>query len=416
MATTDNSSASYATLLKDRRLLIVLWISVVGTMGPNVASPALPAMSGPLGVSDSQIGLVMTAYTLPAMVFVPLTGALADMYGRRTIIIPSLIAFGIGGVAIGVVEAIAAPLPLSPFQTILGLRAIQGAGVAGFMSLTVALLGDFYTGEAGTTAQGLRVGWNGLGGIVIPVVAGTLAGIAWQMPFFLYGLALVVAGATFFVLPETVSGIDEGSGLREALLVYARALRAELTDLRMAVLISGGFARDFVRYAVITFVPLFAVRVLGASFAEAGAVLALRGVASIIVSPISGSITGWLDHRRALLLALTLSGASVAVLPSVSSLVTLGVLVTIYSIGDAIFSPVVKDAVSGATRDQYRSGVIGGMQLLKYGAQTASPAFFGLVLALAGFTALFRVAAVVSGTYALAVLVLLGASTETTPG
>jgi hypothetical protein len=50
------------------------------------------------------------------------------------------------------------------------------------------------------------------------------------------------------------------------------------------------------------------------------------------------------------------------------------------------------------------------MQLLKYGAQTASPAFFGLVLAVAGFSALFRVAAVVSGAYARAVLLLLGAS------
>jgi hypothetical protein len=96
----------------------------------------------------------------------------------------------------------------------------------------------------------------------------------------------------------------------------------------------------------------------------------------------------------------------------VSSLVTLGALVTIYSVGDAIFSPVIKDAVSAAARDQYRSGVIGGMQLLKYGAQTASPAFFGLVLAVAGFSSLFRVAAVVSGAYALAVVLLLGASTR----
>lgn len=411
MAVSDDSESgsSYATLLTDSRLVTVLWISVIGTMGANVASPALPAMTGPLGIGDGRIGLVMTAYTLPAMVFVPLTGALADMYGRRTVIIPSLVAFGIGGVAIGIAEAIAAPTPLTAFQTILGLRALQGAGVAGFMSLTVALLGDFYTGAAGTTAQGLRVGWNGLGGIVVPLIAGTLAGIAWHTPFFMYGLAFVIAGATFFLLPETVSGIDEGSGLRETLLLYARSLRAELDDLRMAVLISGGFARDFVRYAVITFVPLFAVRVLGATLAEAGAILALRGVASIVVSPVSGSITGRFDHRWALLLSLALTGVSVAVLPTVPSLITLGALVAAYSVGDAIFSPVIKDAVAGATEDKYRSGVIGGMQLLKYGAQTASPAFFGLVLAVAGFSELFWIAAAVSGSYAVAVVVLLGA-------
>ncbi len=415
MAATDESvgsGASYAALLTDSRLLIVLWISVVGTMGPNVASPALPAMTEPLAITDSQVGLVMTAYTLPAMVFVPLTGVLADMYGRRIVIVPSLLAFGIGGVAIGFVEPIAAPLPTSAFQTILGLRVLQGAGVAGFMSLTVALLGDFYTGATGTTAQGLRVGGNGLGGILIPVIAGALAAIAWNVPFFLYGVAFLVAGATVLFLPEPVSGIEEGASVSETLGTYARSLRAELDDRRMAVLISGGFARDFVRYAVITFVPLFAVRVLGASFAQAGGVLALRGAASIVVSPTTGSITGRFDHRRALLFSLILSGASVAVLPTVTSLVALGALVLIYSVGDAIFSPVIKDAVTDATEDQYRSGVVGGMQLLKYGAQTASPAFFGLVLAVAGFDQLFWVAAAVSGLYAVTVFGLLSTRSE----
>ena len=414
--TTADAGPSYTNLLTDVRLLIILWISVVGTMGPNVASPALPAMTTPLGVGDGSIGLVMTAYTLPAMVFVPLTGVLADMYGRRVVIIPSLLAFGLGGVAIGFAEVIAAPIPLTGFQTVLGLRALQGAGVAGFMALTVTLLGDLYTGASGTTAQGLRVGSNGLGGIVIPIVAGVLTGLAWYAPFFLYGLAFVVAVGAFFLLPETVSGIEEGSGVQETLLLYARSLRAELDDLRMAVLISGGFARDFVRYAVITFVPLFAVRVLGASFAEAGAILALRGVASVIISPMTGSITTRFDHRWALLLSLVLSGASVAVLPLVPSLFVLGALVATYSVGDAIFSPVIKDAVTHATEDQYRSGVVGGMQLLKYGAQTASPAFFGLVLALSSFDALFWIAAAVSATYALAVFALLGSQSRSTSG
>jgi hypothetical protein len=83
--------------------------------------------------------------------------------------------------------------------------------------------------------------------------------------------------------------------------------------------------------------------------------------------------------------------------------------VAVYSVGDAVFSPVVKDAVTGATEDEYRSGVVGGMQLLKYGAQTASPAFFGLVLAAAGFGELFWIAGAVAGIYIAAVGLFLGA-------
>jgi MFS family permease len=407
----SNDDAGYRTLLADPRLLTIVGISICGTMGPNVGSPALPAMSSALPVTDARVGLVMTAYTLPAMVFVPLTGALADVYGRRTVILPSLAAFGLGGVAVAFTGSVAGPggpIPLSVFDTVLLLRAVQGAGVAGFMSLTVTLLGDIYEGAKGTTAQGVRVGANGLGGVVIPLLAGVLAGFGWNYPFFLYALALVAGVAAFVLLPETTEGLGEGEGIMETVAGYGRALRAELGERETGVLISGGAARDFVRYAVITFAPLFAVRVLGASFAEAGAVLALRGAASIGVSPLAGTITGRFSHRRALLLSTTLSGICVALVPLSSPLLVLGALVVLYSVGDAVFSPVIKDAVTTAASDEYRSGVVGGMQLLKYGAQTASPAVFGLVLAAAGFDTLFWAASVVSGVYVVAVFGLLG--------
>lgn len=410
----SSSEVTYVSLLTDYRLLIILSISVTGTMGPNVGAPALPAMAEALSISDARVGLVMTAYTLPAMVFVPLTGALADMYGRRTVILPSLVAFGVGGIAIAFVGSMTGSggvLPVTPFQAVLLFRAVQGAGVAGFMSLTVTLLGDIYSGSAGTTAQGIRVATNGTAGIVIPLAAGALAGIAWNFPFFIYGLALVFAVVAFGFLPETTGGIDDGTGITETLALYARSLRVEMANRETGVLITGGFARDFVRYAIITFVPLFAVRALGASLVEAGAVLALRGVASIVVSPLAGEVTGRFTHRHALLVALALTAGSVALIPTSPSILLLGGLVLVYGVGDALFSPVIKDAVTDAASDEYRSGVVGGMQLLKYGGQTASPAVFGLVLAVAGFGTLFWAAAAVSGLYAVAVVGFLSAET-----
>lgn len=406
------AKASYRSLLSNPTLLVVLSVSFAGTMGANVGSPALPGIAETLPVTDSEVGLVMTAYTLPAMVLVPMTGALADVYGRRTIIVPSLLAFALSGTAIAFVGPLAGPGgPLSfvtPFQLILLLRGVQGAGVAGFMSLTVALLGDLYTGEAGATAQGLRVGSNGISAIVLPVAAGWLSGIAWNVPFLLFGLAFVVLGVAFFYLPETTGGVDERGSVGATLANYGRSLRAEITDIDTAVLISGGFARDFVRYAVLTFVPLFAVRSLDASFAAAGAALSIRGIAYIVLSPFAGSISARLSHRGALLLALALTGGGSLLIPFAPSVLVLVGIMGIYSVGDSIFSPVIKDAVTAATTDEYRSGVVGGMQLLKYGAQTASPAVFGLVLAVAGFEALFWLAAATSGIYAAAVVAFLG--------
>jgi ACDE family multidrug resistance protein len=390
---------SYLMLLSDPGLLAVLFISIIGTMGNNVVSPALPAVTSALGVSEARIGLLITAYTLPAMVFVPITSTAADMYGRRTVILPALVVFGAAGTALAGTDT---------FQTMLLLRAIQGAAVAGFMPLTVTLLGDLYSGDIGATAQGLRVGANGIGGIIVPFAAGALAGLAWNYPFLLYAVAFLVFVFGYTFLPETMDsiGVDTETDMTATFAWYARSLRAQLAERDLAVLLTGGFARDFPRYAVITFVPLFAVQALGANFAEAGAILSIRGLISLVVSPSVGSFSERFSHKWILFGAISVSAGGILFIAAAPSLIWLAMAVGVYSVGDAAFSPVVKNTLTDATTNEYRSGVVGGMQLVKYSAQTASPAVFGLILAVTGFDVLFACAATVAGAYAIIVLAL----------
>ena len=397
---TETGDGEYRELLGDPRLLTILSMSVAGTMGVNVASPALPAMGEGLAVSDARIGLVMTAYTLPAMVVVPFTGTLADLYGRRRVVLPCLLGFALAGGAIAFADS---------FAAVLVLRGIQGAAVSGFMPLSVTLLGDLSAGSKGATAQGLRVGSNGISSAAVPVAAGALSGLAWQVPFLLYAGVLVVFAVAYVLLPETTGGIDAGDEGPDGgtVLRYLGTLRTELDDTNLRVLVSGGFARDFVRYAVLTFVPLFAVRGLGASFAAAGAVLSVRGAAYILVSPFAGRIAARFSRKGAIAGSLALSGASVALMPAAPSIVALGALVGTFHVGDSVFSPVIKDAVTDAVAADARAGVVNGMQVLKYAGQTASPAGLGVVLAVAGFDALFLLTATVTAAYVVAVLLVL---------
>lgn len=394
----SSEDVSYASLLSDPRLVTVTLLSLVGTLGVNVASPALPSMSAGLGVSDARIGLVITAYTLPAMFMVPVAGALADLYGRRTIVVPALVLFGLAGSAIAAVDT---------FEAVLVLRGLQGLAFAGIMPLSVTILGDLYSGPTGSAAQGLRVGMNGLGSTVAPVVAGALSAIAWNHPFLLYAAALPVAAVAFVVLPETASGGAGSDGLRAQLGRYVDSLLREVRRPRLSALLAGGGVRDFVRYGLITFVPLFAVRSLGASFAVAGALLSLRGVAYILVSPGSGVLVGASSRRWVLVGGFGLAAASAAAMPLAPDVLWLGAFFLLYSVGDSVFSPVIKDAVTDASAPDSRAGVVGGMNVLKYAGQTAGPVFFGLVLAASGFGAVFGVGAAVLAVSAGALLLLL---------
>ena len=388
----------YTSLLRDGRLVAIALVSFSATLGSNVAAPALPAMANDLAISDTRIGLVMTVFSLFAMIFVPLTGVLADSYGRRTILLPSILGYGLAGSAIAFVGT---------FEAVLALRAVQGITFAAIMPLTVTLLGDIYTGSSASAAQGFRTGANGIGSSLVPAVSGALAGIAWNYPFFIYLLFVPVLAIAYRYLPEPArNGGVERDGTLDV-RGYAGRMRSEITQVNLGVLLFGESVRDFVRYGLITFVPLFAVRVLGASFAQAGAVLSARGIAYIVVSPLSGAVVARLSRKQVLIGALVLSGSTVLVMPFAPGILWLGVLLGIYTVGDSLFSPVIKDSVTAIATDERRGGIVSAMNTLKYAGQTAAPAFFGIVLALLGFDFIFYIAAVVAVTYSVLLLLVI---------
>ncbi|MDP6173289.1 MAG: hypothetical protein QGF09_03885, partial [Rhodospirillales bacterium] len=64
-------------MFSDRRLRLICAISLTTIVGQSVISPVLPTIRHALDVSPEQIGLVITAFTLPGIFFVPITGVLA---------------------------------------------------------------------------------------------------------------------------------------------------------------------------------------------------------------------------------------------------------------------------------------------------------------------------------------------------
>lgn len=292
--TEATGNISYEELFSDGRLLTILAISVAGSLGNNIASPALPAMASALNMTDASVGLVITAYTLPTVVMVPVVGVLADIYGRRPIVLPSLLLFGTAGTAISFANT---------FEMILVLRELQGVAAAGIPSLTVTLIGDIYVGADGAAARDpikyeqrqhrdYTRRCRGLfrGGVELPVFP----------PSRNHTLLLL----SHVYPPRTVTGRRGAESVASVLRGYFRAFGGEVRDRRLSLLLLGGGIRDFVKYALVTFVPLFAVRTLDATVVEAGAVLSARGLAGIVVFPISGIVVEKSSHRQALVGAL----------------------------------------------------------------------------------------------------------------
>jgi MFS family permease len=390
-------SGSYRSVATSPTLLAMMLVAFVVMFGYEVPAPILSRIGEGVGVSDAEVGLVMTAFAVPGAVFVPVTGLLADLYGRKHVLVPSLVLFAASGLAVVAVDS---------FAVLLGLRALQGLAFAGILPISVVVLGDAFEAAEGSAAQGFRTSAAGAAVTVVPPVAALLAGYGWSVPFLLFGLVFLVAAVVLVVVPETGEALETDTGVTETLRGYAAGVRVELADRTLGVLVVGGFVRGFVRLAVLTFVPLFAVRSLDASLVEAGLVLSARGVARLVLPPFAGVVTGRFSRLGGLAGALAVGGASCALVPFAPGVVWAGVLVFGFTVGDALVSPLLKDAVASRASGDHRAGVINSMYVFQNGGEAVSPALFGVVLAAGGFVPVFLLGAAVMAVYLLAVLLV----------
>src|ERR1700754_82894 len=155
-------------------LAIAFATSVAAVSGATLLYPVLPVLAADLKVDEAQIGLTMAAFTAPAIVLAPLFGILADLYGRRWLLIFGLAVFGIAGSAVALAPS---------YDGVLVLRALQGIGASALLPLTIVLISDILPDEQEIQGQGIKVALDRVGMIALPLVGGALAIISWRAAF-----------------------------------------------------------------------------------------------------------------------------------------------------------------------------------------------------------------------------------------
>ena len=185
--------------------IVAMFTAGISLLGLMLLPPVLPWMIAPLAATEGNIGLLMSAFTLPQIFVSPLIGMLTDRFGRKKVLFPSLVIFSLSGMAI----ALANSLPLA-----LTFRFCQGVMGAGFYPLATTLIGDLYQGEERRHANGIMSAFVNLVGIVIPAIGGYMALIDWRTPFLLFSSGLVVAVLVWKHIPDgsgTKISLEDGS-------------------------------------------------------------------------------------------------------------------------------------------------------------------------------------------------------------
>ena len=353
-------------------------------LGFTIVSPVLPFLTLPYSHSIHQqafyITLLMSVYALAAFLSAPILGSLSDHFGRRPILIISLLGSSIGYLLFGLGNSI--------WMLFLG-RIIEGL-TAGEISTLYAYFADITEPNERTKVFGWMGALVGIGPTLGPIIGGLLAELGNSVPIFigaLFTFLNAVYGYTFMLesLPIKKRSVDLSFShvrpFHQLQQLFKISSVIPLLTAGFAVWLAAGSLQSiFSQFSIDAF--QWKAGLVGLSFSLIGI---LDTVSQLFIMPrllkkfSEQQITriGMFSEILAYLF-ITLSG--ILLLPI---LFLFGIIC--YGFGDSIFTPVFNGQLSNSVSDNQQGLVMGGTQSIQSLSRVIGPLIAGQLYAAAPF-------------------------------
>jgi len=199
MSSTASAEAAGVPLHRGMITGTVMVASILQALDNTIANVALPRMQGSLSATQDQMTWVLTSYIVAAAIMTPLTGWLADRFGRKPLFLVSIIGFTLASALCGMAQSL---------DQIVLFRVLQGLFGAALIPMSQAVLFDVYPPSQHGRAMAL---W-GIGVVLGPTLGPMLGGwltdnYSWRWVFYInvpFGILAVLGVLAYF--PDTKHG------------------------------------------------------------------------------------------------------------------------------------------------------------------------------------------------------------------
>lgn len=362
-------------LFKSPLFLMALTI-FIDFAGFGLVIPLLPFWAEHLGANAVGVGLVLTVYALAQLIFTPVLGSLSDRYGRRPIIIASLLIEAAGFA----LTALSGSLLM-----LLIARFIGGLGASNIGSAQ-AVVSDTTTPEKRARGMGMIGAAIGLGFVVGPAIGGLLAPLGLTVPFWVaLGVALVNMALVAAFLPETRRGQELASKPRKSEHVLLAGWRQVLRSPAVARLVLINLLFTVAFSAMETVFPLFTQHTFGWGAAQNGYVFTYVGFIIVIMQGgLVGQLVKHFGEKGVMIAGLVLLAIGLALLPWSTQLGILLLALGILSAGDGAVAPAISTLLSFASTEETQGETLGMAQGVGGLGRIIGPLFAGSVFAFGG--------------------------------
>ncbi len=375
-----SSESAVASNRHGRKLAVLCSVPFIMVLGNSMLIPVLPKMMSVMHLTLFQVGLIITIFSIPAGVIIPFAGALSDHLGRKVIMVPALVVYGLGGLGAG----ISAWLFPHPYFWIMASRLLQGIGAGGTYQLAMAVAGDMYEGKSRAGALGILEASNGLGKVISPISGSAIALFIWFAPFFVYGLlSFPIAAAVWFVIKE-----PKDQKARDGFQQYWHGLTDTLSQKAgsIAATFLGGAVVLFILFGVLSYLADILEKTFKYGEFTRGLLIAIPVLASAVTSYISGTM---LQKRLSVWSRPIVSGGLVLIAVAmaaepffVTSIPWLALAILVFQgIGTGSVLPAINTLVTSATTSKERGVVTSLYGTVRFFGVAMGPPLFAMAMA-----------------------------------
>ncbi|WP_341321269.1 MFS transporter [Solibacillus sp. FSL H8-0523] len=354
-------------------------IPLIMTLGNSMLIPVLPKLEEKVGITSFQSSMIITSYSVAAIFLIPVAGYLSDRFGRKMVILPSLILALIGGLIAG----FASWKMDDPYTMIIVGRIIQGIGAAGAMPIVLPLVGDLYqdNDEKISSTLGIVETSNTFGKVLSPILGSIFAAILWFLPFFSISALSLISIALIFFFVKVPKNRDEPVKFKKFLNNTKEVFKAEGKWLYTVFL--NGILVMLILFAMLFFLSENLEKVHDIKGIKKGFVLAIPLLLLCIASFISGrKIKGDLaTMKKIIVVSLIAMSVSIAFVGFTSKkLILLLVVTSIVGTAIGALLPALDAIITENIEKELRGTVSSFYSSARFIGVAAGPPIMSLVM------------------------------------
>ena len=259
--------------MNNRYLFSIILVVFIDLLGFSLIIPLLPYYAQTFNASDTTIGLLLASYAAAQLIGAPLLGRASDRFGRRPILLISILGTFLGFLLFGFAKSL---------TMLFASRILQGL-TGGNLSVAQAYITDVTDAKSRNRGLGMIGAAFGLGFIIGPALGGLLSNVNYSVPAFVAAaLSFVNLLLIAFWLPESLTPERRAQLAQRKSALSLQALLDALQHPLTGPLLITRFLYSLAFVILQSIFSLFALRRFNLSVVSTGFVLTYVGVVSVV--------------------------------------------------------------------------------------------------------------------------------------